>query len=60
MIIEMRFSRMRKHLYFETGEHHKALPFFERALNILKQSVPANHPHLQSVQEAVTFLKRKL
>jgi hypothetical protein len=42
------------------GEHSKALPFYERAVNIGQQSLPPNHPHFQWYRKNLNRLEKKL
>ncbi len=41
-------------------EYSKAVACFERALDILQYSLPANHPYIQSVRLGIETVKKKL
>ncbi len=40
------------------GEYSKALPYFERALDIFQRSLPPNHPDIENVRVGLEFVKR--
>jgi tetratricopeptide (TPR) repeat protein len=42
--------------YYEMSDHRKALPLYERALDIFQRSVPFNYPNLLAVKEVIDFL----
>jgi tetratricopeptide (TPR) repeat protein len=44
-------------VYYNMGEYSKALSFFKRAFDIQQRSLPANHPHLQSVRKSIASKK---
>jgi tetratricopeptide (TPR) repeat protein len=47
-------------MYRNTGEYSKAFSLYQRALDILQSSLPSNHPHLQSVQQSIEIVKKKM
>jgi hypothetical protein len=42
------------------SDYSKALSFCERAFDIQQRSLPANHPHLQSVRESIEIVKKEI
>ena len=42
------------------GNYSKALPFYERALDIQQHSLPSDHPDLQDVKKSIEIVKSKI
>ena len=47
-------------VYRNRTDYKKALDYFHRALDIWQRSLRLNHPNMQSVQECIDFVKKKL
>jgi hypothetical protein len=48
------------HIYINIEEYSKALPFYERAVDIGQRSLPSNHPELQRWKNNLDRVKDKL
>jgi tetratricopeptide (TPR) repeat protein len=46
-------------IYCNTGEYSKALPFYERAVEVGQHSLPENHPYLQWYQQLLDAIRTK-
>jgi hypothetical protein len=42
------------------GEYSKALPYYERALDIWQNSLPPNDPYLKIVKDNIEKVKEKM
>ncbi len=47
-------------LYKAQGRYEEAEPLYLRSLSIFKAKLPADHPHIKTVQENYDALKKKM
>ena len=41
------------------GDYSKAQEYYERAVNIVEQSLPADHPHVQACRKLLKTMRNK-